>query len=139
MALSKNEKVSLWIVGGLLLLALVWIFMSRRSAAVSSAGDAPNYLNYNYPASKNPTGSATGLPGIPPGGMQSDCGCSGGAGGFYTSIQSMLNQFMAGASAIFNAYQQNVYSAYPDSVTQYFNNPGGALISSQSSQAFVNG
>src|ERR1700722_5319460 len=116
MALSKNEKVSLWIIGGLLLLAIVWIFFTRRSAAVSGVGDAPNYMTYNYPATTNPTGSATGLPGIPPGGMQSDCGCSGGAGGFYTSISSMLNQFMAGASAIFNSYQENVYASYPNYV-----------------------
>lgn len=124
MALSRDEKHG--IVAALIIAAIALFFLLRnRSSAAVQQSAAPSYTSYNLsPGSYS--GTATGLPTIPAA-ATSDCGCGGGAttGGFYASLNDMLQQFMQGASAAFNSYEDNVYATQPNFVSQYFNNPAG--------------
>lgn len=135
--MSEGEKKALWVIGPIVAIVILWIFLARR-APVQIGSTAPNYLTYNYPNVALPSGSATGLPSVTlP--TSSSCGCSSGTSGFFTSLNQMLATFQQGASNAFQSYQNNVVSAFPSSVTQYFNNPVGAAQSAAAQQTFLQG
>ena len=133
MAITKGEKMALWVSGAIVFAVVVWAFIMRKNAVSATTPntdfDSPYYLNYNYPLVQYPASSASGLPTIPASDTTSDCGCTGGTNGFYTNLQQMLNSFQQGAENVFAQYQANVISALPTSEDQYFNNPAGASAS----------
>lgn len=143
MALKKGEKTALWITGGVLLVVIIWLLLARKAAAASTplsitlGGSTPDYLSYNFPGGGNWTGTATGLPSIPAASDGSSCGCSSGSNGFYTSLNQMLSAFQQGAQNAFSTYVSDVFSSFPSSVTQYFNNPAGAAASANTSQTVL--
>lgn len=135
MAITKGEKMALWVTGAIVFAVIVWAWTMRKQAtstANEESYNSPYYMNYNYPltswnAGGSVTGTATGLPSIPAANSaNNDCGCGGGTNGFYTSLNQMLAQFEQGAQSAFSEYANNVYSAFPSSVDQYINNPAGA-------------
>lgn len=146
---EKGTHRALWVmatIGGLIIL---WLLLRGKMGTIlssnivnnitnNSPGTLPNGNAYTIasPGSRNWVGGASGLPTIAPL-DESDCGCTSINGGnFFTSINDMLNQFMNGASAAFDDYESNVFNGYPDSVTQYFNNPVGAVQSQNDSRVF---
>lgn len=150
---EREKKVMLWMTIGVAVIVIILLLLRRANGGNAANGApvdfAPEYLQYNFPGNSyqiyngklpgigNWTGTATGLPTIPAMSSDSGCGCSSGSSGFFSSTQQMLDQFMTGASEAFNNYEDNVFSSYPDSVTQYFNNPAGAGMSNTARHAFV--
>jgi hypothetical protein len=127
MALNKDEKHGLWIALVIAGLVVLYLLLRNRNTSGSTnlADSSVPYTTVNL-SPGGYSGTATGLPTIPAA-TTSDCGCGGGAttGGFYASLNDMLQQFMAGATQAFNSYENNVYATQPNFVTQYFNNPVG--------------
>jgi hypothetical protein len=138
MALSNDEKHGLWIAALIIGALILWLLLRNKSAA-TTASSSPSYTTYNLSPGQY-SGTASGLPTIPAATV-SDCGCGGGAttGGFYASLNDMLQTFMQGATAAFNSYENNVYSTQPDFVTQYFNNPAGVATANANANVLTNG
>lgn len=136
--MSEREKKTMLWMGLIVAVVIIVILLMRRFASGASGpiSFAPNYLSYNFPGARDWQGTATGLPAIPAMDSGSGCGCSSGSNGFYTSLNGMLSDFMDGASKAFNSYEDNVYSSYPSSMTQYFNNPAGASQSANAQATF---
>jgi hypothetical protein len=125
---TKGEKRAMWIAGVVILLIILYLLLRKGNNTNINQEGAPTYTNYNLsPGSWN--GTASGLPSIQAA-NPSSCGCSGGAttSGFFNSLQDMLNTFMAGSTAAFNNYENNVYANQPSFVQQYFNNPAGVAL-----------
>lgn len=135
--MTKGETRALWIAGVVILLIVLYLLMRKGSNTNVVNEGAPTYTNYNLsPGSWN--GTATGLPTIAAA-SSSDCGCNGGAttGGFFNSLQDMLNTFMQGSTAAFNSYENNVYANQPSFVQQYFNNPAGVALANANAQVLT--
>jgi hypothetical protein len=136
MAISKNEKVALWVSGAIGIIVLAWmVWMRRQSSGPAPTSNSPGYIGLAYPGNQPWTISANGLPAVPSDDSGNCNSCSKG-NGMFTGIGDMLNYYMSKSKDIFNSYQQRVYAAYPDSVTQYFNNPAGAAQSASARQVF---
>lgn len=135
--MSKTETRAVWIVGVVALLIVLYLLMRGKNTTINQEA-GPTYTNYNL-SPGGYQGSATGLPNIPAM-TTSDCGCNGGAttGGFYASLNDMLQNFMTGATAAFNSYENNVYANQPNFVTQYYNNPAGVALAN-ANQATITG
>lgn len=142
MAVEKGTHRALWVmatIGGLIILYL----LLRKGGTVINQGNnttgavpPANVYNIASPGARQWVGGASGLPTISPL-DDSDCGCTSINGGnFFTSINDMLSQFMAGSGAAFNKYENNVFNGYPTAMTQYFNNPVGAALSQQGANSF---
>lgn len=130
--MSKNDKIAAMIAGGVGLVVLIWMIIMRRAApAAPVSAYSPGSIGTAYPGTSPWNLSANGLPTVSttPDAGSSCCGCNSGSSGFFTSLNSMLQYFQTKSSGMFDNYQKQVYSAYPDSVTQYFNNPVGASMS----------
>lgn len=129
--MSKNEKMATWVAAAIGIVVLLWmIFMRRSSASQGPTSNSPNQIQVAYPTQTPWTSSANGLPTVPiddSGGCNS---CSRG-NGIFNSIGGLLNYYKSKSKDIFDDYQKQVYEAYPDSVSQYFNNPVGATESGQ--------
>ena len=134
MALSKNEKIALWVSAAIGVVVLAWIFFMRRNNANTATPSpySPGSIGGAYPGTIPWKISGNGLPSVPNQGGDGCCGCSVSGGGIFGSMGDMINNFMSRSSSIFDDYQNRVYAAYPDSVTQYFNNPTGAVMSANS-------
>lgn len=142
MAITKGEKMALWVSGAIVFAVVVWAYIMRQQSnntANEETYNSPYYMNYNYPLTSwnggSVTGTASGLPNIPAANAATNgCGCGGGTNGFYTSLNQMLSQFEQGAGNALKSYENNVMSAYPSYVDQYINNPVGATQSSNVTQ-----
>lgn len=132
--MSKNDKIAAFVAGGVGLVVLIWMmYMRRASPSTLPTSNSPGSIGTAYPGTNPWNIAANGLPSS--GAVASPnscCGCSSGSSGIFTSLGNMLNYFQSKSSSMFDDYQKQVYSAYPDSVTQYFNNPAGASMSSNS-------
>jgi hypothetical protein len=135
MAITKGEKMALWVTGAIVFAVIVWAWVMRRESLSTSNEEnynSPYYMNYNYPlvswnAGGSVTGTASGLPSIPAANAaNNDCGCGGGTNGFYTSLSQMLSSFQQGAENAFNSYESNIRNSFPSYVDQYINNPASA-------------
>lgn len=124
--MSKNEKMALWVSAAIGIIVLVWLMIVRRNASSAAPSPyGPGTIQLAYPTQTPWTASANGLPTVPAdtsGGCNS---CSRGSG-IFNSIGGLLNYYTSKSKNIFDNYQAQVFAAYPDSVTQYFNNPVGA-------------
>lgn len=130
--MSKNEKVALWVSAAIGIIVLIWLMIVRRSTIEQGpTSNGPNQIDLAYPTQTPWTASANGLPTIPYDPNSSGCNSCSKNNGIFNSLGGLLNYYMSKSKDIFNNYQQQVYAAYPDSVTQYFNNPVGASQSSQ--------
>lgn len=130
--MSKNDKIAAFVAGGVGLVVLVWMMYMRRVAPETlPTSNSTGTIGTAYPGSNPWQIGANGLPtsGAVASPNSSCCGCSSGSSGIFSSLGNMLNYFQSKSSTMFDDYQRQVYSAYPDSVTQYFNNPVGASMS----------
>lgn len=146
--MTKNN--ALWIgvaAAGLILLYLLAKndqAQTDQTAAVKLPGGytdttnqvPPTYLTYNlpklpdinitYPTSNvgNGSGSNTGA----------TCGCVGPSPQFFSSLTSLLNEYESKVSGFVQSYWDNIGSAFPDTVSQYFNAIEGQRLYKSSSQ-----
>lgn len=142
--MSKNEKMAFWVAGGIGVIVLLWLMVYRRTNVVAPSTyypDSPNYMSYNYPGTQPWTGAANGLPTQAGNatyniGGNSCCGCGSNSSPVMTNMQSMLDAFAKASGDNFASYQKAVYSSFPSTVTQYFNNPSGAAMYAGGSSTF---
>lgn len=137
--MTKNDKIAVGVVAAIGIVVLIWMMLMRRSSAantVQPTSNSPGAIGTAYPG-RNPWKlAANGLP--TPGATASDgcCGCNSGSSGIFNSMGKMLDYFQSKSGSMFDDYQRNVYNAYPDSVSQYFNNPVGASESNRARAVF---
>lgn len=131
--MDAKQKAMVWGLAALGLGGVLYLITRKPNSVATSA--APYYRTYNIPGvGVSPTGTASGLPTIPPAAQsENDCGCTSANGGqFYASLNDMLDIFKSGAGAAMKSYQDQVYNNIPSFVSQYFNNPQGGAKASAS-------
>lgn len=127
--MTKQDKIAAMVVSAIGIIVLAWIMYMRRTTSSAPVSPySPGTIGQAYPGTSPWQIAANGLPSV---GATSDsgsgcCGCSSGSSGIFNSMTNMLQYFQSKSSKMFDNYQASVYAAYPDSVTQYFNNPVGA-------------
>jgi hypothetical protein len=90
----------------------------------------PAYMTYNFP--KLPDINIT-IPTTQNYGGASNtgatCGCQGPSPDFYSSLSALLNNYETNIAAFSQNYIDNLKSAFPNFVSQYFNAQSGAQLS----------
>lgn len=124
--MTKHEQNALLIVGGVGAVIIVLLMLYRRSDAAPGS-DSLTPGSYAPGAPYNAPPSRAG---------SSCCGCSSQSATIYNSLNAMLDAFQKGSADNMDRYEKAVYSSYPASVVQYFNNSSGAQAFAQSQATF---
>jgi hypothetical protein len=131
--MSKNEKTALWVTAAIGVIVLIWLMLMRRGV-IPGASDNSTY------SFGSPSYTIAGPFNAPPTPANSGCcGCSSTAPTVFNSLGAMLDYFNSKSRDNFDAYEKQVYAAYPPTLKQYFNNSVGAQQFAQSQATFKYG